>query len=92
MLMFGTQSLWWSCSIHTHTDWVSGRNNTSNVLTSHNYAISGRISLDNWRSVVRDFTRRFLTFPDDKYPAIAGVAAHCQKSIGGWYLGGFLHI
>lgn len=42
----------------------------------------------SWRSIVRGYTRRFLTVTTDKLPAIAGVAAQYSETFGSGYLAG----
>lgn len=41
-----------------------------------------------WRIVVKEYTKRHLTFPDDKLPALAGVAAEIASLSGQKYLAG----
>jgi hypothetical protein len=43
---------------------------------------------DTWHRIVAEYTRRELTFPADKLPAIAGLAAEFQKLTGDTYLAG----
>lgn len=52
---------------------------------------SEKPSLKFWRSLVREYSSRLLTFPTDKLPAISGAAAqfyervHCSYLAGHWY-------
>ena len=43
---------------------------------------------DLWRIVVKEYTKRHLTFSDDKLPALAGVAAEIASLSGQKYLAG----
>lgn len=84
-LMYSSRELWWSCSKS------SVQATTGSVNTPYSFILSeagSRQSLDYWRSIIRDYTRRFLTFSSDKLPAIAGVASIYSGIFGGAYLAG----
>lgn len=87
ILVFGTQALWWTCEDRTCND---GDHEGNNKSLSNLWGNSGvnEYSLSFWRSLVRDYSRRFLTFPNDKLPGIAGVAADYSRMFSGAYLAG----
>jgi hypothetical protein len=86
LLVFGSKELWWTCATVTR--------NLNGFQPSNQFAALGsksnlnRFSLDSWRSIVRDYSRRFLTYPNDKLPALAGCAALYSQVYSGRYLAG----
>ena len=55
------------------------------------YPLKGRSAdklYDLWYQIVREYSRRSLTFQDDKFPAISALATKMQGKIGGKYLAG----
>ena len=54
-------------------------------------SLPNRPSIESWRSTLRDYTRRFLTFPEDKFPAISGIAADYGKIFNSKYVAGLWH-
>jgi hypothetical protein len=87
MLIYGTEELWWTCeSSITHSKGEEDLYRFSSSQETH------RRSLDYWRSVVHDYSRRFLTYPNDKLPALAGIAAHFSRSSRAKYLAGLWDI
>jgi hypothetical protein len=91
MLVFGTQGPWWTCPSSTPPNIF----NTSRNAAFHSPSPIGPATrmiahptLASWRALVTDYTRRFLTVPADKLPAIAGIAAHYSKTFEETYLAG----
>jgi len=41
-----------------------------------------------WRQLVQNYTLRDLTYPDDRFPALSGVASEIQKRIDDIYIAG----
>ncbi|KAF2793742.1 HET-domain-containing protein [Melanomma pulvis-pyrius CBS 109.77] len=86
-LMYSTREMWWTCE----SAMFQGNNSSAAHMSQPSSMLNsnvGRTPLDMWRSVVRDYTRRFLTYPRDKLPAIAGVAADYSTRLPGKYLAG----
>lgn len=46
------------------------------------------VILRDWYDLVNAYTRRNLSFPTDKFPAISGIAQHLHQAVGGDYLAG----
>ncbi|KAH8724540.1 heterokaryon incompatibility protein-domain-containing protein [Phaeosphaeriaceae sp. PMI808] len=87
MLVFGTRELWWTCETAVSFDTFPTQR-IVNVPTVQRKSGEDRFSLNYWRSIVRDYTRRFLTYPNDKLPAIAGVASLYSEFFKSRYLAG----
>ncbi|KAF2623385.1 HET-domain-containing protein, partial [Macroventuria anomochaeta] len=88
MLVYSTEELWWQCeSSVTHS---KGQEEDlyyfSSKLEKH------RRSLDYWRSIVQDYSRRFLTYSNDKLPALAGIAARFSRTSSARYFAGLWDI
>ncbi|KAF2500607.1 HET-domain-containing protein [Lophium mytilinum] len=82
ILDYGSEDVWWICgSTKTSLD-----DEPMDVSTDQSQ--NKQFSLDSWRSTLRDYTRRFLTFPGDKFPAISGVAADFGAVYQSDYLAG----
>jgi len=43
---------------------------------------------DAWQHVVEQYSQRKLTIPNDKLPAIAGIASKIKETTGSWYIAG----
>ncbi|KAF2026724.1 HET-domain-containing protein, partial [Setomelanomma holmii] len=71
--VFGTRELWWTCEDAVSFDTLPTKR-FDHVPAIQRKRGDDRFALDYWRSIVHDYTRRFLTWPNDKLPAIAGVA------------------
>ncbi|KAF2177851.1 HET-domain-containing protein, partial [Zopfia rhizophila CBS 207.26] len=87
ILDYSVQELWWVCRSATLYNGSSEAQATP-LSTNTQFPRAGMASLESWRSIVRDYTRRFLTYPSDKLPAISGVAAEYDKIFDGTYLAG----
>ncbi|KAF2827622.1 HET-domain-containing protein [Ophiobolus disseminans] len=87
MLVFGTRELWWTCEKEVRFDSLPTRR-IHNVPVVQRKSGSDRYSLEYWRLIVRDYTRRFLTYPNDKLSAIAGVADLYSQFFNSRYLAG----
>jgi hypothetical protein len=87
MLIFGNRQLWWTCESAISFDALP-RKLITNVPAVQRKSGNDRYSLDYWRSIVCDYTRRFLTYPNDKLPAIAGVAQLYSQFFNSKYLAG----
>jgi hypothetical protein len=89
ILMYSTREMWWTCaSARIHG---SEGHDSQPPINRPSIAIdisSERTPLGQWRSTVRDYTRRFLTYSRDKLPAIAGVAADYSTKLPGAYHAG----
>jgi hypothetical protein len=87
MLIFGNRQLWW-----TYESGVSFNTPSTKLITNapdvQRKSGNFRYSLKYWRSIVRDYTRKFLTCPNDKLPAIAGVAQLYSQFFNSKYLAG----
>jgi hypothetical protein len=86
ILMYSTREPWWTCEKSAFQD--SGPTTDGTSAPRYLFRAGSRFSIDYWRSIVQDYTRRFLTYPSDKLPAIAGVAADYNKFFSGRYLAG----
>lgn len=90
ILMFGLQDIWWVCPRETRSqdgvvDSTEDKNRAVAVaagpsaqldsVTKTRYRVNRIEAIEHWRRVLRDYTGRYLTFPTDKLPAIAGIAA-----------------
>ncbi len=42
-----------------------------------------------WAAVIAEYSRRDLSFLDDRYPALAGVTEELQRIWGGEFVAGF---
>ncbi|KAE8332711.1 heterokaryon incompatibility protein-domain-containing protein [Aspergillus sergii] len=51
-------------------------------------SVTPEIVRGHWRDLVSLYSRRSLTFPSDKLPAISGIAKEYGKAIGGDYVAG----
>ncbi|KAF2813899.1 uncharacterized protein BDZ99DRAFT_353768, partial [Mytilinidion resinicola] len=82
ILDYGCEDAWWICwSTKTPLD-------DEPMDVSTDQFREKKFSLESWRSTLRDYTRRFLTFPGDKLPAISGVAADYGLTYQSEYLAG----
>ncbi|KAH7394194.1 heterokaryon incompatibility protein-domain-containing protein, partial [Phaeosphaeria sp. MPI-PUGE-AT-0046c] len=88
MLIFGTREMWWTCegAVGFDSTWSAKRGDE--IPAVQHKTSPDRYSIDYWRSIVRDYTRRFLTFPYDKLSAIAGVADLYSQFFNSRYLAG----
>jgi hypothetical protein len=88
MIIFGSRQMWWTCegSIGFDNKWSAKR--IDEVPAVQHKISPDRYSVDYWRSIVRDYTRRFLTVPNDKLPAISGVADLYSQFFNSRYLAG----
>ncbi|KAF2197480.1 HET-domain-containing protein [Delitschia confertaspora ATCC 74209] len=87
ILNFGSRDLWWVCQSAVVHD--NGHDTLANPPQGgHHLLHTNSNSLESWRSVVQDYTSRFLTFSSDKLPAISGVAEEYAKIFSWTYLAG----
>jgi hypothetical protein len=89
MLVYSTERLWWTCqeSEASHAR-EQDDNKDIQFVPSQRKSDPERYTLRYWRSIVRDYSRRFLTYSNDKLPAIAGIAARYNQVFEGKYLAG----
>ncbi|KUJ13441.1 HET-domain-containing protein [Mollisia scopiformis] len=95
VLIFGEKKLLFSCRTvervedidaqKTRPHWVD---NVLDTSTGRNTASTKRSEYDHWRDLCRHYTRRFLTCPEDKLPAISGMASLMAKRREAEYLAG----
>lgn len=85
--MFGTSELWWTC-LNGATFDVHRTRSQEYIPSIQRKIGKDQISIDHWRSIVRNYTRRFLTYPNDKLSAIAGVANHYSQEFNSRYVCG----
>lgn len=94
ILMFGSQDIWWVCPRETRSqdgivDSTEDKNRAVAVGAGRYIHRAGKMdAIAHWRRVLQDYTGRFLTFPHDKLPAIAGIAAMYGTILGDRYLAG----
>lgn len=88
MLIFGTRQMWWTCEGAVGFDNTWSVQRVDEIPAVQHKKSPDRYSIDYWRSIVRDYTRRFLTVPSDKLPAIAGVADLYSQFFNTRYLAG----
>ena len=86
-LIFGTRELWWICESAVSFDTLPTRRIENDPAVQRKSG-SDRFSLDYWRSIVRDYTQWYLTDPNDKLSAIAGVADLYSQFFNSIYLAG----
>lgn len=93
ILDYGSRELWWICrTIKQYDNGGDPADLEENSLEpGSNLTSIDRTSLDSWRSTLHDYTRRFLTFPGDKFPAISGIAADYGEIFNSEYLAGLWH-
>jgi hypothetical protein len=84
ILMFSTKELWWTCK----ETWTQNSTTWSEAEESSLFRAGNRVSLSYWRSLVEDYSRRFLTYPRDKLPALAGIAADYSQKLDDTYIAG----
>lgn len=87
MLVFGAKELWWTCEKAVSFDTLPTQQ-TEHISVIQRKSSSDRFSLDYWRTIVRDYTRRFLSYPNDKLSAIAGIADLYSQFFESRYLAG----
>jgi hypothetical protein len=87
MLIFGTKELWWTCEHAASFDNLPTKR-IEDVPVVQRKTGTDRRTLDYWRLILRDYTRRFLTYPSDKLSAIAGVADLYAQSFSSRYVAG----
>ena len=87
ILDYSTEQLWWLCSDAVLYDNGKGIPIKADLGDTRSLKTNWG-SLEGWRIAVRDYTKRFLTFPGDKLPAISGIAAQYGRTFGGAYLAG----
>jgi hypothetical protein len=88
ILMFTTHDVWWICPSGTKSqdgpvDEVleDGDNTAPPVAAAARYSSTGPLRhnkmkvIKHWRLILEDYTRRFLSYPSDKLPAIGGIAS-----------------
>ena len=55
----------------------------------HRISLLNHPSIESWKSTLRDYTRRFLAFPGDKFPAIiSDIVAGYGKIFSSKYVAG----
>ncbi|PSN62761.1 HET-domain-containing protein [Corynespora cassiicola Philippines] len=91
MLIYSTNELWWACGTSTFSS-VDPYVDAGDLSTIRLRSRRPKSPLEEWRFIVRDYSRRFLTFPMDKLPAIAGVAAEYSNIIHSSYLAGMWQV
>lgn len=88
MLIFGSRQMWWTCESSIGFDNTWSAKHIDGIPAVQHKISPERYSIDYWRSIVRDYTQRFLTVPNDKLPAIAGVADLYSQFFNTRYLAG----
>jgi hypothetical protein len=83
LLHFTRHALIWECRTHTCTEdgHISSCNPFSKHLTGHGSSIHEDPYLA-WYVLLQDYTRRKLTYPSDRLPALDGLAKHFSKETG----------
>jgi hypothetical protein len=87
MLVFGARELWWTCESAVNFDTLATKTR-EHIPSVQRKDGADRFSLDYWRSIVRDYTQKFLSFPNDKLSAIAGIAQLYAQFFNSRYLVG----
>jgi hypothetical protein len=89
MLVHSAERIWWTCQ-ESEASRSRDEDDFGDIrfVSSQRKNDPERYTLQGWRSIVRDYSRRFLTFPNDKLPAIAGVAARYADVFKSRYVAG----
>lgn len=87
MLVFATKELWWICERGAQSD-KTEKLNPNDLNAIQQKRTLDRFSLKSWRKIIRDYTKRFSTYPQDKLPAVAGVASLYSQHLLSRYLAG----
>lgn len=76
IIQFGSYMLWWSCS-----HGVKGNGGKYHQFTPKNRRLSGdsKKAMEEWKSIVKDYTDRKMTNESDKFNAIAAIAAEVAQ-------------
>ena len=61
---------------------------TGKMFPSQQSASSQEEVFDRWYKGIEDYSRRNLTYPDDRLPALSGLAHEMQSQVGGDYYAG----
>jgi len=87
-LHYTAEQLIWECTKFSVSE--SGRWDSR-----QEYVIPARVNGESknkyyslWRQLVQNYTLRDLTYPDDRFPALSGVASEIQKRIDDIYIAG----
>jgi hypothetical protein len=90
VLMFGESKFFFDCRTFERSEdtdmlklrpaWVTS------LLHEENIKIAG--NWDNWQTLCSHYAYRELTFPEDKLPAISGIASNIAKNVHSDYLAG----
>jgi hypothetical protein len=107
LIHFTVASMYWSCRVHSRCE-CGTINGDSHMHKVQDFGIRGPLTnyanpeetssmtsyqaMQHWSDVVQEFSRRKLTNPTDRLPAIAGLASRLQSStLGGYHAGLWEH-
>lgn len=103
VLIYGCWQMYWQCQSQQNCDGGSteyfscsiARLSVPNSLLTQYTSRRGNISKETenmlwtgWEDIVCEYTRRGLTKPSDKLPALSGIATRYQKATGDTYYAG----
>jgi hypothetical protein len=97
ILWFSSAELGWSCWSSTACEctpeltskWLSG--SAKRIKVSSSLLLNPKAAteyLATWRTLVPEFTKRILTVPTDRLPALSGLASALQTHLNSRYLAG----
>jgi hypothetical protein len=99
VLHFGTHELIWECMEVTscecrgleigrsdrHNNWLGPKNRISDLSLT---VLHQKGAMNAWQSAVSDYSRLKLSFPQDMFPAISGVARRISQATSQQYVAG----
>ncbi|KAF2269622.1 HET-domain-containing protein [Lojkania enalia] len=92
-LYYGRERLYWICRIRLHSDGGGIRSldrylQTHKLFRGYDYPEHGGGFKRFWRNTIRDYTKRNLSVPSDKLPAISAIARLANPNFGWDYAAG----
>ncbi|KAF6785193.1 HET domain-containing protein, partial [Colletotrichum musicola] len=80
-IVYGTSTLTWRCeeAVEGWNSWVRGHHDFIARNIRLDRRGGGKLYRNVWREVVRFYSPRKLTFPEDKLPAVSGLASEVRR-------------
>ena len=87
-LYYGNRQIYWECDTAAHYESAGPYDTRRGGLRVRDNLLSGDCDAVVWYWVVEEYSGRLLTRPQDKLPALSGLASKFQRKTGFHYLAG----